>query len=115
MTVEETAKCLKETLGMSDMWERNEYDYEHSVSPHKFYILNVERAVVPGHYVIYKKLPLDRFIRVLDDSERERYLADCKEHNWSVNLDDYGKPFHYIFARYYVGGDGKMRIRKEVK
>lgn len=115
MTLEENVRCLKKTLGMSELWERDEYDYENSVMPDKFYILTVERAVVPGHYVIYKKLPLDRFTRVLDNSERERYLADCKEHNWSVNLDDYGKPFHYRYTRYYVGDDGRMYIRKEDK
>ena len=115
MTLEETVRCLKKTLGMSDMWERDEYDYENSVSPDKFYILTVERAVVPGNYIIRKKLFLDRFSRVLDDDERKRYLADCIKSDWNVNLDDYGQPFHYSYIRYYVGDDGKMYIKKEVK
>ena len=113
MTLEETVRCLKETLGMSEMWERNEYDYDDSVSPDKFYLLQVERVIVPGHYLIKKRMALDRFARVLDYSEQERYLADCKEHNWNVNVDEYGQPFHYRYASYYVGDDGKMRIRKE--
>ena len=115
MTLEETVRCLKKTLGMSDMWERDEYDYENSVSPDKFYILTVERAVVPGHYIIRKKLFLDRFSRVLDDDERKRYLADCHKKNWNVNIDEYGQPFHYRYASYYLGIDRKMCIRKEDK
>ena len=113
MTLEETVRCLKKTLGMGELWERDEYDYENSVSPDKFYILNVERTVVPGHYIIRKKLFLDRFSRVLDDDERKRYLADCINSDWNVNVDEYGQPFHYRYASYYVGDDGKMRIRKE--
>ena len=89
MTLYETARCLKKTLGMSDMWERHDYDYENSVSPDKFYILTVERAVVPGHYIIRKKLFLDRFSRVLDDDERKRYLADCCNTMLNVNMDEY--------------------------
>lgn len=115
MTLYETVRCLKKTLGMSDMWERDEYDYENSLSPDKFYILTVERAVVPGHYIIRKKLSLDRFARELDVCERERYMADCHKNNWNVNLDEYGQSFHYRYIRYYRGDDGKMYIRRQDK
>lgn len=115
MTLEETVGCLKEALGMSDMSERNEYDFDISVSPDKFYLLQVERVTVPGHYIIKKRLALDRFARVLDDDERKRYLADCHKNNWNVNLADYGQPFHYRYIRYYVRDDGKMYVKKEDK
>lgn len=112
-TLKETVNRVKKMLGFDDYCNRKEYDYSF-VSPNLWYVLTVERVTVKGDYIIYKKMSLDRFTRVLDDAERKRYIADYCSRGGDVNLNDYGEPFSYEFRRHYKGDDGRYYVRKEV-